>query len=365
MDHHPWWGSREPLALTISEAATICGVKRRTIRRRHQAGEFEHAFKDAQGAWRIPVSDLVASGLRPNVVTDPDEPRIVFSASSQIERLRTEVAVLRERVRALEVIAREREERVTDLRTILRMLPPPKEAEQAPPASAKGPWAVEAAEEPQGVQAEESPVAQIAPEPSHLVEARPDHGVASPLEAPSPAGVSTATASPPSEPLLVLPDSPASLGEPEEPGLGDGPEVPAQAMPPEQVPGQPSEGLGSPWRGPADLLQDAMSIWWPTPVGKRPVDRASSPESPAQSEWRDDWMPGPMTEDPQEPVAEPQQDAGDPVESPSRTPEESGSLAGREVDESSFDWVDPDFGHPPRHRRRRLGRFFRRSRRPR
>src|SRR5688572_3140622 len=79
----PLWGSRDRLALSISEAAQGCGVRRRTIRRRHQAGEFEDAYKDPDGTWRIPVNGLVASGLRPNVVSDPDEPRIVFTAASQ------------------------------------------------------------------------------------------------------------------------------------------------------------------------------------------------------------------------------------------------------------------------------------------
>src|SRR6266511_1929398 len=158
----PWRGSRQSLALSISEAAKICGVKRRTIRRRHQAGDFEHAFRDPDGTWRIPVYDLVAAGLRPPVVPDPDEPRIVFSAASQVDRLRTEVAILRERVRALEIIAKEREERVTDLRTILRMLPAPKVADEAAPPRAEEPLppTLDVEEEPLEQEVREQPASE-------------------------------------------------------------------------------------------------------------------------------------------------------------------------------------------------------------
>jgi hypothetical protein len=45
-------------------------------------------------------------------------------------------------------------------------------------------------------------------------------------------------------------------------------------------------------------------------------------------------------------------------------PPEGGLFVPGAFDESTFDWLDPDFGRPPRHLRRRLGRFFRRQRRP-
>ncbi len=59
-------------ALTIREAASACGVSQRTIRRRISAGAFPNAFETgsspADGAWRIPLQDLVNAGLEPGSV---------------------------------------------------------------------------------------------------------------------------------------------------------------------------------------------------------------------------------------------------------------------------------------------------------
>jgi hypothetical protein len=48
-------------ALTIADAARAVGTDRGSIRRRLHAGEFPGAFKDAQGFWRIPHSELEGS----------------------------------------------------------------------------------------------------------------------------------------------------------------------------------------------------------------------------------------------------------------------------------------------------------------
>ena len=107
------------VTLTISEAARACDVNRRTIRHHRQAGDFPGAFKDQDGLWRIPVEDLEWVGFQVDLGRVSEEPW----AAGKMDLLRTEVAVLRERLRAAELIAAEREKRIDDLRLILRLLP--------------------------------------------------------------------------------------------------------------------------------------------------------------------------------------------------------------------------------------------------
>lgn len=57
---------------TLSEAARSCGVSRSTLRRRHENGDFSGAYKDAEGAWRIPIQDLIGVGLNPGRPSPPD-----------------------------------------------------------------------------------------------------------------------------------------------------------------------------------------------------------------------------------------------------------------------------------------------------
>ncbi len=353
----PWRGSRQSLALSISEAAKICGVKRRTIRRRHQAGDFEHAFRDPDGTWRIPVYDLVTAGLRPPVVPDPDEPRIVFSAASQVDRLRTEVAILRERVRALEIIAKEREERVTDLRTILRMLPAPKVADEAAPPRAEEPL-------PPTLDVEEEPLEQEVREQPASEEVREAPAPRRPSvagETPSPVRVSSPFDSPASpaasnEPIVILPD--VSSEEPE---------------PPEGALERSAELLETARRRSAELLEDAMALWWPSPAtggqpdaapsaARRPGPPAAKPASaPAQASTTvsDEALAGATLTG--ETVASPPVERAQPPQAPrSEPPSESELFTPLPIDEASFDWLDPDFGRPPKHLRHRFDRFLRR-----
>ncbi len=353
----PWRGSRQSLALSISEAAKICGVKRRTIRRRHQAGDFEHAFRDPDGTWRIPVYDLVTAGLRPPVVPDPDEPRIVFSAASQVDRLRTEVAILRERVRALEIIAKEREERVTDLRTILRMLPAPKVADEAAPPRAEEPL-------PPTLDVEEEPLEQEVREQPASEEVREAPAPRRPSvagETPSPVRVSAPFDSPASpaasnEPIVILPD--VSSEEPE---------------PPEGALERSAELLETARRRSAELLEDAMALWWPSPAtggqpdaapsaARRPGPPAAKPASaPAQASTTvsDEALAGATLTG--ETVASPPVERAQPPQAPrSEPPSESELFTPLPIDEASFDWLDPDFGRPPKHLRHRFDRFLRR-----
>lgn len=107
------------VTLTISEAARACAVTRGTVRHHRQAGDFPGAFKDQDGMWRIPMEDLEWVGLHADLARASEDP----IASGKVDLLRTEVAVLRERLRAAELIAVERERRIDDLRLILRLLP--------------------------------------------------------------------------------------------------------------------------------------------------------------------------------------------------------------------------------------------------
>jgi hypothetical protein len=69
--------------------------------------------------WRIPIEDIEWVGLHADLGRASEDP----IAAGKVDLLRTEVAVLRERLRAAELIAMEREKRIDDLRLILRMLP--------------------------------------------------------------------------------------------------------------------------------------------------------------------------------------------------------------------------------------------------
>jgi hypothetical protein len=407
----PWWESREKLALSISEAAQVCGVRRRTIRRRHQAGEFEHAFKDPDGSWRIPVNDLIAAGLRPNVVADPDEPRIVFTAASQVDRLRMEVAVLHERVRALEIIARERGERVTDLRTILRMLPAPKEAEEvdlsraeeAPPAPEEplvvvedeGPSRAEdeivatdteanevgqellsevvtadvsqdfSEDVPADVQADATTDITTDVAPDVAPDATGDATGDATAEVTSPGPFQrTQVAQAPfratspfdaPQPIVILPDEPSQQPEPSEGGLE-----------------RSAELLESARQRSAELLEDAMSMWWPSSATRprpeeppRPAatDQGERTERDLATETERSWTQATRAVSPAPPKTSAEESASSPPAMPK--PSERSDLFTRgSMDEASLDWLDPDFGRPPGHLRRRLGRFFKRNRRP-
>lgn len=106
--------SDRPL-LSLREAAEAAGVSRDTIKRRQRAGAFPGSEKGADGAWLIPVEELLAAGFRLHAPGAPGEgegerqggapPPPVSGAEGERERLRAEVehlrALLAERDRAL------------------------------------------------------------------------------------------------------------------------------------------------------------------------------------------------------------------------------------------------------------------------
>lgn len=98
-------------ALTITEAARAAGVDRRTIRRRLDAGDLPNAYRDPpeEGAWQIPVTDLIAAALplhRPLPAHQNDEAeewcrRALVAEAVAEERERT-IAALERALLALE-----------------------------------------------------------------------------------------------------------------------------------------------------------------------------------------------------------------------------------------------------------------------
>lgn len=50
---------------TLKQAAKLTGVSHSTIRRRQDEGAFPNMFKDSDGIWKIPLSDLEQAGIRP------------------------------------------------------------------------------------------------------------------------------------------------------------------------------------------------------------------------------------------------------------------------------------------------------------
>ena len=111
-------------SLTLSEAASACGVHRNTIRRRLDQGHFPNAFRDARG-WRVPAADLEAAGLSPKKLDAVGEPSVdgdVQSLRREVDGLRQLVVELEKRADLAEAIAAERQRRIDDLRVTLRML---------------------------------------------------------------------------------------------------------------------------------------------------------------------------------------------------------------------------------------------------
>lgn len=120
-------------ALTLSDAATSCGTSRSTIRRKLDAKEFPNAYREGDdGPWMVPVTDLLAAGLKVNAPTKPeaDATEETTAAPDDVARLERELIEERARRRAAEEIAAERQRALEDLRLALRMLGPGEQSEQ-------------------------------------------------------------------------------------------------------------------------------------------------------------------------------------------------------------------------------------------
>jgi hypothetical protein len=121
-----------PPLLSLTAAARTAGVSRSTLRRRLSEGAFSGAQRDAQGAWLIPVTDLIQAGLSP-AVTPPTSTPMSMPVNGvvslpdlpvRVAELEAELATERLKREAAERLATERLDRVEDLRLALRALGP-------------------------------------------------------------------------------------------------------------------------------------------------------------------------------------------------------------------------------------------------
>lgn len=123
MSNRPSW--------TLSEAAERTGASRSTIRRYRETGKFPHAYKGTDKQWRVPVEDLLASGLTLNgqaqvgqVNTLSGQP--IESApeplSERVRELEALLSIERARASGLERLAAAAEANAADLRMALRMI---------------------------------------------------------------------------------------------------------------------------------------------------------------------------------------------------------------------------------------------------
>jgi hypothetical protein len=114
-----------PPLLSLTAAARTAGVSRSTLRRRVAEGAFRGAQRDAQGAWLVPVADLIQAGLSPAVTPPMGTPvNGAVSLPARVAQLEAELAAERLKRELAERLATERLDRVEDLRVALRAIGP-------------------------------------------------------------------------------------------------------------------------------------------------------------------------------------------------------------------------------------------------
>lgn len=79
---HAWMDPALGHWFSLREAASACAVSHSTVVRRHRSGAFPHAVKDDTDTWRVPLADLLASGLTPGQtqVNDLEQPSVMTAA---------------------------------------------------------------------------------------------------------------------------------------------------------------------------------------------------------------------------------------------------------------------------------------------
>jgi len=134
----------EEAALTLTQAAELCHVNRRTLTRALDAGRFPRAYRSdgptgpGMGPWLVPWGDLKAAGFRPDkpeqvqelfTVERPTVPATVTVPATAMEQLRAEVMEERHKREMAEVerdaaraIAEERAAALADARLALHAL---------------------------------------------------------------------------------------------------------------------------------------------------------------------------------------------------------------------------------------------------
>lgn len=126
---------------TLTEAAKLTGVSRSTIRRRRESGKFPDAHRNEEGEWLIPLTNLLAAGLRPLsservhleqegelvTLTPPTPPaQPDHELAQRLHDAELELARERARVEGLERTLAESQGRVQDLQKAMAMLEAPK-----------------------------------------------------------------------------------------------------------------------------------------------------------------------------------------------------------------------------------------------
>lgn len=86
---------------TIAEAATACGISKRTVRRKIENKELEGAFQDAKKMWKIPLEALLGAGYKVNEYDkqDTSKPLIEAPKQSREAELEAEIALLKMELR--------------------------------------------------------------------------------------------------------------------------------------------------------------------------------------------------------------------------------------------------------------------------
>ena len=123
----------DPRRLTIKQAVIETQSSESTIKRRLLGGAFPDARQDTDGRWLIPVTDLVAAGLRPGKRAKPDP---LPTQLIQLENLHAENVELRTRLAVAEAVAGERDRVIGVQERMLRMLEAGQPVPAAEPTSA-------------------------------------------------------------------------------------------------------------------------------------------------------------------------------------------------------------------------------------
>lgn len=111
--------------LTLSEISDLLARDPKTIKTWNNKGQgrWPNATQDETGlrAWRVPVSDLVASGdLDPSSVATVESELAARRESRETKELRERIIRLEEKLAAVHALAEERADYITFLRSLAR-----------------------------------------------------------------------------------------------------------------------------------------------------------------------------------------------------------------------------------------------------
>lgn len=119
---------------TLTEAATLVSTSRSTLRRRLDQGDFPDAYRDPKGVWKIPLTNLLATGLHPvqgavqDLSTDIAQPVHDTAPPDQVElknrviELENALSIERAHRTAAEQVAAAERHRAQTAEMALRML---------------------------------------------------------------------------------------------------------------------------------------------------------------------------------------------------------------------------------------------------